>query len=428
MLIQTDSLELSQLDFLIRMLVAGGIGFVIGLEREHAAQTEEHRPFAGVRTFMFVVLLGFFSAFTGFLFSPWLFLIAFAGLALLVTVSYGLKAMKGDFGGTSEVATLIAYLLGGSTLMGYIDISLALMVVVVTTLALKVGLHSFIGKLSQEEVVAFIRFVALALLILPFLPNQDYGPYHALNPYEIGWVIVLTSGIGFAGYMLMKFLGPNRGILVTGIVGGFVSSTVVTWVFSKKSKANTALSASCAVAILAAASIMVIRIFVWLYIFNRTLISQLLIPLIILFASGILVAYRLYRRQAQSQKLDTDLKLGNPLNLREAFVFGLLYAGILLLVNFANANLGTSGIYLSSGIAALTDVDAITISMAKLGGDSIDRLVAQNAILIAFLANTVIKLGIALWFGSKALRRHLLAGYGIILLAALIGFLVLNLF
>lgn len=426
-LIQTDNLELSQLDFLIRMLVAGGIGFVIGLEREHSALSETHRPFAGVRTFMFIVLLGFFSAFCSFLISPWVFLVTFGGLILLLTASYWLKAQRGDFGGTSEMATLIAFLLGGSTLMGYINISLALMVVVVLSLSLKVKLHAFIGRLSQEEVMAFIRFVVLALLILPFLPNKYYGPYNALNPYEIGVVIVLTSGIGFAGYMLMKFLGSNRGILLTGIVGGFVSSTVVTWVFSKKSKETPALSANCAVAILAAASIMVIRVFVWLYIFNRSLIGGLLLPLLLLLGVGILVAWRWYRRQGTDQPLESDLPLGNPLNLRDAIFFGLLYAGILLLVNFANATLGAGGIYLSSGIAALTDIDAITISMAKLGGDSIPALVAQNAILIACLANTIIKIGIALWFGSSKLRRYIILGYGLMFGAGVVGFLLLNL-
>ena len=253
------------------MVVAAGIGLVIGLEREYASLAEKEKSFAGIRTFVLVVLFGFLTAFLSIIFNHWILIGGLFSTVAIVAVSYWVSANSGQIGGTTEFATIIAFLLGCTTFMGFVEVSLALTVIVVVLLSLKVKLKSIIGQISQDELYAFIRFVVLALLIFPFLPNQTFGPFDVFNPQELGWVIVLTSGLGFIGYLLMKFLGSDRGILLTGILGGMVSSTVVTWVFSKKSKEVPALSRSCAVAILAASTIMVIRVFVWVIIFNRTL-------------------------------------------------------------------------------------------------------------------------------------------------------------
>lgn len=426
-LIKTEAFSITQMEFLLRMLVATGIGFVLGLEREYARMQKEGlgEVFAGVRTFVVVVLVGFLSTFLSFLLHPLIVLGGFASVVVLVGISYFVQSRNGDVGGTTEFAIILAYLLGASTLMGYIEISLALMVVTLVILSLKVRLHQFIGEISEEELFAFVTFVVVALLVLPFLPDQTFGPYDVLNPREIGWVIVLTSGIGFIGYMMMKFFGSGKGILLTGILGGLVSSTVVTWVFSKKSKNVPALSRNCAIAILAASSIMVIRVFVWIVIFNKNLLWGLILPLSIVLLAGIGIAWYLYRKEGQ-QTLPETIPLGNPLNLKDAIFFGVLYAGILLLINYANQTFGTRGIFLSSAVAALTDIDAITISISKLAEETISANIAQNAILLSTLSNTIIKIGIALWFGSVSLRKDILVGYGMIFLAGLIGFGILN--
>ncbi len=425
-IIQTADFQLTQMDFFIRMMVATGIGFVIGLEREHASSRKKEEIFAGVRTFVLVVLLGFLATFLSLYFTEWILLGGLLGTTVIVAVSYWVSAIKGEIGGTTEFATLLAFLLGCTTFLGFIESSLAITVVVLVMLSIKVKLKSIIGRITQEEMYAFVKFVALALLILPFLPNKVIGPFDVFNPRELGWVIVLTSGIGFVGYMLMKFLGSGRGILLTGIFGGLVSSTVVTWVFSKKSKAVPELSGSCAVAILAASTIMVIRVLAWVIIFNKAILPDLLVPALLIFLAGLGASLFFYKKQQSQAKTDTDIPLGEPLNLREAVFFGFLYTGILLLVSYANSQFGTKGIYISSAIAALTDIDAITISMSKLAGDSVSMLTAQNAILLATLCNTIVKIGIALWAGSKEIRRYILIGYGLIFLAGLIGFVILN--
>lgn len=426
-LILSDDVQITQLDFFVRMLVTVGIGFVIGLEREHASFSKGEEVFAGLRTFVLVALLGFLSGTLATIFSFWIIIAGFLGLSILVSISYGISANRGQLGGTTEIAALLVYLLGALTLVGYVEFCLALTVVIVLFLSLKVKFQSLIGRITQSELFAFIQFVIVVLLIFPFLPDRDFGPYQIINPKEIGWVIVLTSGVGFFGYMLMKFIGSNRGILLTGIVGGLVSSTVVSWVFSKKSKTAPEFSASCTVAIMAASTIMVIRVFVWIVIFNSSLIHNLLLPLLTIFAAALGVTLYYYKKQGPSNDKPADLPLGEPLNLREAIFFGILYTAILLVVSYASDQFGHKGIYLSSALAGLTDIDAITISVAKIAGDSMNIITAQNAIILATLSNTIIKLGISLWAGSGALRKQVLLGYGLMFLAGLIGLLIINL-
>ncbi|SDH30889.1 MgtC/SapB family protein [Winogradskyella thalassocola] len=424
-IIQTDSFQLTQSDFLIRMLISVGIGLVIGLEREFSKGNQKE-IFAGLRTLSIVAAMGFTFALLNYLIHPWLFIIGLISLCVIVSISYWITANNGEIGSTTEFATIFTYLLGGLTFLGYIELSLALTVILVVLLSLKIKFQNIVGQINHEELSAFIRFVVIALLILPFLPDKNFGPYNVVNPSEIGWIIVLTSGIGFIGYILMKFLGTNRGILLTGIFGGMVSSTVVTWPFSKKSKETPELSANYAVAIFAAASIMILRVVAWVYIFNVAMLHDLALPLVIIFGSGLAITIYFYKKQKGEKHYNGNLPLGEPLNIKDATLFGLLYTGILILVSYASTEYGSKGIYLSSAISALTDIDAISISVSKLGGTTINFLTAQNAILLATLANTIVKIGISLYSGSQQLKKYVLVGYGIIFLAGIIGFIILN--
>ncbi|ARV06239.1 hypothetical protein BTO04_05765 [Polaribacter sp. SA4-10] len=425
LIIQTENFKLTQSEFLIRMLISLGIGLVIGLEREFSSSNHKE-IFAGLRTLSIVAVLGFTFALLNFLIHPWIFIIGLISVVVIVSISYWISGSKGEIGSTTEFATILIYLLGGLTLLGYIEFSLALTVILVVLLSLKMKFKNIIGQINKQELSAFIRFVVIALLILPFLPNQNFGPYNVINPREVGWIIVLTSGIGFIGYILMKFLGTNRGILLTGIFGGLVSSTIVTWTFSKKSKETPALSANYAIAIFAAASIMVLRVVVWVYIFNREMLENLKLPLFIIFCAALGTTLFFYNKQKGQKKIKDVLPLGEPLNIKDAVFFGLLYTGILILVSYASNEYGAKGIYISSAISALTDIDAIAISVSKLGGTTLNFLTAQNAILLATLSNTVVKIGITFYSGSKLIKKYVLVGYGIIFIAGIVGFLLLN--
>jgi uncharacterized membrane protein (DUF4010 family) len=291
---------------------------------------------------------------------------------------------------------------------------------VIVLLSAKIELHSIVGEITTNELYDFIRFVVLALLIFPFLRDENFGPYQVLNPREIGWVIILTSGLGFVGYILMKFLGAKKGILLSGIVGGLISSTAVTWVFSKKSKENEAISHSCAIAILAASSIMIIRVLIWTFIFNKELFLDLAIYILLVFLCATGITLFLYFTKGKSEINETELPKGKPLDLIGALVFGMIYSVILLVVSYANENLGESGIQISSAIAGLSDIDAITISVSKLAGGKLGLSIASSAIMIATISNTFVKMGIGIWAGSKTLRKDLFIGYGVILFSAIL--------
>ena len=421
LLIDQNGFSLSQWDFLVRIAVAMGIGAVIGLERQFSAMKENSTGFSGVRTFIILVLLGFTGGIFYHLFAPWVYGALLLGVIILNAASYWITAKKGDSGLTTEMTSLFAYILGTLVLNGLIEISLFVTVILVVVLSSKFQIKAIVGKITPEELYDFILFVTLALLVLPFLPDETYGypPYDVVNPREIGWVVILTSGLGLAGHMLTKFLGAKRGILFSGVVGGMVSSTAVTWIFSKKSQEAPSLSAQCATAILAASSIMFVRVLILTFIFNQALFLKLALPITLVFVSAVGVTFFLYQQKKSQEITDTDLPLKKPLDLKSALVFGIIYTLIILLVTYANENLGQSGTLISSAIAGISDIDAITISASKLAGFKLDLSTAAMAVLIASVSNTLVKMGIGIYAGSPALRRHLYLGYGVMFAAAL---------
>ena len=242
LLIDTDTFSLSQGDFLIRILVSIGIGIVIGLERQYSAIKEHAHGYFGIRTFTFYSLLGCIAGIFYFIFSPWIYLGLFFGLVSLTALAYWQTALQGDRGMTTELSAVLTFVLGSMAAYGLIAFSLMITVVVLLFLSSKFRFQTLVGKITAAELYAFVRFVVLALLILPFLPNTPFGPYAVLNPKEIGWIVLLTSGFGFLGYILIKTFGAHRGILLGGLLGGLVSSTSITWIYARKSKENPSLS------------------------------------------------------------------------------------------------------------------------------------------------------------------------------------------
>ncbi len=412
LLIDTEHFTLSSWEFFVRLLVSIGIGVVIGLERQYNAMKEHANGYFGIRTFTFYALLGCVSVLFYFLFSPWIYITLFLGLVILTAVAYWQTALNGDRGLTTEVTALLTFVLGSMATYGLISFSLMLTVIVVVLLSSKFKIKTFVGKITAEELYAFIRFVVLALLIFPFLPDVNFGPYEVLNPKEIGGVVLLTSALGFSGYILIKTLGNRRGILLGGLLGGLVSSTSITWVYSKKSKENPSLSASCATAILGASSILYIRVGVWTALFHAPLFRSLAVYLILLLlaALGVTIYTHLKGKKLTTQTYTTAIS--KPLDLVGALIFGGIYVLILLAVSYANDYFGDQGTLISSVLAGISDIDAVSISVAKLTGISISLPLAEVAILIACLSNTLVKLGLGYYLGSPQIRKLLLRGYG----------------
>ena len=412
LLIDTDTFSLSQGDFLIRILVSIGIGVVIGLERQYSAIKEHAHGYFGIRTFTFYSLLGCIAGLFYFIFSPWVYLALFFGLVTLTALAYWQTALQGDRGMTTELSAVLTFVLGSMAAYGLIAFSLMITVVVLLFLSSKFRFQTLVGKITAAELYAFVRFVVLALLIFPFLPDDNYGPYAVINPKEIGWVVLLTSALGFSGYILIKTLGNNRGILLGGLLGGLVSSTSITWVYSKKSKEDPSLSASCATAILGASSILFIRVGVWTALFHAPLFRSLVVYLILLLLAALGVTfYTHFKGKKLAAPTDTTA-LSKPLDLIGAMVFGGIYVLILFAVSYANDYFGEKGTLISSALAGISDIDAVSISIAKLTGTSISLPLAEIAILLACLSNTLVKLGLGCYLGSPQLQKLLLRGYG----------------
>ncbi len=222
-------------------------------------------------------------------------------------------------------------------------------------------------------------------------------------------MIILVT-LNFAAYLLNKFIGEQRGTFVSGILGGFASSTAVSWVYSRKSKELSGSEKVQSVAIILASAIMFPRILIWLYIMNKDLLADMAIPVFVIALAAGGGSFWIFKKKRGAEHKTADRGMRNPLNITDALKFGVIYASILLLVAYAKDEFGEKGVYIASGISGLADIDAIAISMAKLSGSKFSLFVSHNAIILAALANTLVKYGLCLIFGNRELKR--LVGYG----------------
>ena len=398
-------------DLFIRFGVALLIGTLIGLEREHTFTRPDVEPYAGVRTFALMALLGCLSALIAdTLGSPWPLMGVLLILGIFLAIAYAIAAWRADTGLTTEVSALVTVLLGALCYWDYIALAVAIAVTTTVLLSLKLELHAFAHKITREDVYATLRFAVITAILLPILPNQSYGPppFDVLNPYRIGLMVVLISGISFTGYVLTKFIDPRMGIGITGFLGGLVSSTAVTLSFAQRSRQQPALSKSFALAIIAAWTIMFLRVMIEIAAVNVPLLRVAWIPFSAAAVAGVIAVAALYF--GKSAKQIEDVKFSNPFELGPAFLFGLLYAVILVVSRTAELYLGNAGLYLSSAVSGIADVDAITLSVAELSkhAGGVDLTTATRAIVIAAIANTSVKAGIVFVTGVAALKRYVL--------------------
>lgn len=398
------------------------IGALIGLEREFIWQRSGDPEFAGIRTFSLMALLGAVAAFFAESHGLWLFVAPYLALALLVWASHlGNIYHEAEEGITTEVVALLVPLLGAMVIWDYADLAGGLAVVVALVLALKPALHGLARRMSAADLRATLEFALITAVVLPLLPDQDLGPYGVLNPRSIWLLVVLVSGISFLGYVLMKWLGAERGVGLTGVLGGLASSTAVSLSFAGRSRATPDLSQLFAMAILLASCVMFPRVLVEVLVVNPGLLSRVAIPLIAMLATGLAGAGVLWRRQRRAQQEAAKaVQLANPLKITTAVTFGLAFAGVLVGVRVASEFLGNTGVYLASALAGLVDVDAITLSASELAASGqLQAEVAAGSILLASLVNTAVKAATASALGTPQLRRVILAAFGVMLAVGL---------
>ncbi len=414
---------------LVRFAVAVGIGFLIGLEREFAKTVRaravddtntQEKQFAGLRTFTLIALLGFLAALSAEPLGGWFFAIILVGFIALLVTSYVASIRRGDIGATSEVTALITFLLGGLAYEGHLLFIIIVAVLVLLLLSFKLPLHRFVTMLTEQEVRAIIEFVIISVLVLPFLPNVGYGPHGTWNPKEIWTMVVLVSGISLVGYLLAKVMGQGRGTLLAGVIGGLVSSTAVALSFARVARQRSTALAALSMGILASAAIMFLRMLLELYVVNKDLALVMTAPLTLTAVAGLGAAWFL-QRAAGKHPPDDEPMLTNPLNFRVALQFAVLYALVRWLVVWADERFGNAGTYVAGALAGVTDVDAVTLSMARMAGEPGWSTQAQITILIAATVNTLVKFGIAVVVGGPALRRTVTPGFVGMALAAAAG-------
>ncbi|MEJ2495669.1 MAG: MgtC/SapB family protein [Ignavibacteriaceae bacterium] len=400
-----------------KLIIAILIGILIGLEREHS-RSKASKIFAGIRTYPLLSMLGFSAALVASITNAWLYGIIFIGYSALITTSYISSAREGRLGGTSEASALLVFILGSLVYWNMILVAAAIAVFTILFLSLKIQLHSFVGKINSEDILAIVKLAIITIIILPLLPNQTIDPFNIFNPRTIWLMVIFVSGIGFVGYILVKYVGKDKGIGLTGFLGGMVSSTAVTFSMSKKSKESEMLAGNYAVGVLLASSVMYLRIFIIVVFLELKLAMHAWLPLIIFGITGLLISY-LFKKKIPSP-INEVFELKNPLELRFALLFGLIFGIVIVVSKAAQLYLGTEALYGVSAIAGITSVDAIVLSVIHLLPVSINISTAVAAIIIATAANNIVKIVISLYWGSKEFMKFVSIGLGLLVFVSLI--------
>jgi uncharacterized membrane protein (DUF4010 family) len=423
-------MEATQTQLLYRFGAALVLGLFMGLQREYAyrrRKDEQGELLAGARTYSIIALLGAASALgAGELDSALPLGGAVLAVGGLLAVGHFWRARDEEVGLTTEMAALVAFFTGAVCYWGHLRLAAGLGVGTAVLLSLKGQTHRLAHRIDREDVYATLKFAVITVIVLPLLPQQGYGPapFDVVTPYNVWLMVVLISGISFLGYVLIKIVGPTRGVGLTGILGGLASSTAVTLSVAERSRDAKGLDRAFALAVISAWSIMFIRVIVEVAIVHPPLLWTVAAPVSAVFAAAVSYCGYLYFVQP-SEVYEGEQTFRNPFRLGPAITFGLLYAVILVVTSAADTYFGDAGIYASSVVAGLADVDAITLSMAQLRGrGEISARAATRAILIAGAANTVLKGGIVALTGSRSLRRTMVPGLLLIVAASFVAALL----
>ncbi|MEO5585511.1 MAG: DUF4010 domain-containing protein [Flavobacteriales bacterium] len=406
-------------------LIALALGFLIGLEREFAKRAlDKEEQFAGVRSYTLIALFGFLCAYLAEQYGPWVLVLGLSGFIALVVASYVMTAKAGSYGITTELAAILTFVIGAVVFHGEVLFAVIATVIITSLLSLKLKLHSFIATLTPQEIRAFIQFVIISAVILPFLPDKPMGPNGVWNPHEIWTMVILVSGISLAGYLAAKIFGANKGTLLAGIVGGLVSSTAVTLSLSKRSREQpNGPHIVAAASIIAATGVLYPRIWLETWVIDRELAIRLAPAIIFILLVAFGAAYLIHRKGDKGAAVEVPTK--NPLNFGVSIQFALVYMAVLWLMDLASAGRSPEGFYAGSLLFGATDMDAITLSIAR-HTDSVGAVMGSTAVLLATLSNTVMKFLIVIFFGNKALRKWVGLGFGAIFIATVLGMLAVR--
>lgn len=408
----------------VQLAIAVALTIVMGLEREETAAVERARRVAGVRTFPIVGAIGFCLA----RLSPGDPVLPGLGLAALVgflAVAYAVKVRSGQYGATTEMAVLVAFVVGALVAGEQTVLATSVTVVVTLLLQAKVPLERFAERLPAEEIATFARFLLLTAVVLPILPNREYTTF-GLNPFRIWLVVAAVSTLSYLSYVASQLLRSRHNVLLTGLLGGAYSSTLTTVVLARQSRLGGDIRLYLG-AIIAASAVMYVRVVVLLWVFNAQL-GWLLGPRLLVVAAAAAAAAGLLwllsgRQPPPGAVTESDQRPHNPLEITAALAFAVLFTAITVATKLVLQHMGDRGLYALAGVTGLVDVDAFILGLTQTAGVSVPLGVAAAGVVLAAAANNVVKGVYALAFGERATGRWSLlslGGLGLLSLLALV--------
>lgn len=393
------------------------LGLVVGLQREHVSE-----PLAGLRTFPLITILGTLAALldvrlqTG----GWILAAGLLGVVLIVGADNLAEARKPTgsprSGITTEVAALVMYFVGGLLILAPLSVGVVVGGAVAVLLEFKPELHGFVAKLQDRDVRAIMQLVLISCIVLPVLPNEQFGPFAAFNPFETWLMVVLVSSISFAGYALAKLIRGSTNLLVAGLLGGLISSTATTASCARRNE----LPRASAVIVALASTVVYVRLLIELTAVAPNTLRHVGPPLgslLLVFATTSLFAWRRVRAESAESPVQK-----NPLELSTALLFAAIYAGVHFALAAAQHFAGVQGMYAVAGLSGLTDLDAVTLSTARLmlrETNGIDPAEGWRLIVVASVSNLLFKGALAGVLGGREFTRRVWLYFSVPILASI---------
>lgn len=390
------------------LLIALLLGAIVGTQRGWVMRNSvEGSRVAGIRTFSLVGLLGGLVGILANIYTPLLIGFALIALVILTCIAFVIQQKKsGDVSITGVVSIMVVFVLGNLAVSGEAVLAAAAAVITAVVLDNKRELHQALQKLQEYELDAALRLLLISIVMLPLLPNQSYGPWNALNPYEIWWMVVLIASISFVGYFAIKIGGAKRGILFTSVFAGLSSSTALTLQFSHLSREQASISPLLASGILLSCGTMFPRLLIVLSVINPQLV-KLLWPIVMAMMVALYIPAWWIWRRSEVEQIEQSNKQTNPLALQSALFFGLVLAVIMLLAHALSDWFGNAGVLILSALSGITDVDAISLTLGRQSTQTLSVTTAALGILIAASVNTIVKMGMVISIGDKKLWRRI---------------------
>lgn len=392
--------------------IALGLGLLVGLQRERSSTVR----LAGFRTFPIITILGTVCALLAQQFGGWVLAAGLLAVGAVTLTGYQAKMKLGETTPSliTEMSVLLMFGVGAYLTVGPTAVAVAIAGGVAVLLYLKPQLHELAARIGEVDFKAIMQFVLISLVILPVLPNQAYGPYEVLNPHRIWLLVVFIVAISLAGYVTYKFFGQNAGAMISGVLGGLISSTATTVSYARRSRAIVNSENLAAFVILVASTILYGRVLVILAAIVPPSLRVVAPPLgAMLGALAVLCAILWLKERHDPVQMPAQT---NPTELKPAILFGLLFAVVLFAIAAGKAHFGQGGLYVVAVLSGLTDVDAITLSTAQMINDQrLDADTGWRLILLASLSNLVFKGATVAVLGTRRLLARIAVLFAVVL-------------